>query len=249
MLILAFDTSTGKCSVALSEDGNIIRKSTSDAMGDHAQRLFLSIKDLFEETGRRLSEVNLIVAGTGPGSFTGIRVGLSAAHGLASSLKVPLAGVSGLDAIAARIFRRDVLACPILDARRGEVYAALYKGAVSAERITELKVWTLDELCGRLAESGRQIITAGSGCRRHRDLLEERLGARIGFRPEEDDTPGAESAALLVWERIKSGERLQGTAAPVYLRKSEAEIRSEVVRNERHHRENENGASGRSSGD
>ena len=127
MKILAIDTSTASGSIALLEDNQLIAETTTHIQKTHAERLLPSIKNLFDTIGARIEEVDGFALTTGPGSFTGLRIGLSTIKGLAWSLNKPVVGVSTLEAMAMNIPYADKPICPVLDARKKEVYAGIYK--------------------------------------------------------------------------------------------------------------------------
>jgi tRNA threonylcarbamoyladenosine biosynthesis protein TsaB len=193
MLILAFDTATDVATSALVSDGEVLGERTSRAV-----TLLEDVDALLRQAGAHTRELEGIAVGIGPGSFTGVRIGVATARGLALALGVPLAGVSTLDALAAGAPG----ALPVVDARRGEVFVLL----------EEPRVLTPDQL-----ELTSGIVCVGSGALRYRSVLEAG-GAQIP--PDQDDrhVPRARFHAALARE-FGPAEAVE----PMYLRVPDAD--------------------------
>jgi tRNA threonylcarbamoyladenosine biosynthesis protein TsaB len=191
--ILAFDTATRVATVALVRDGEVLGESTSQA--SHVLREAL---DLLEQAGTPLAALDGIVVGTGPGSFTGVRIGIAAAHGLALGLVVPVAGVSTLDALAAG----TPGALPVIDAGRREVFVPV-DGEPRALPPTEVPL-----------EPG--AVCVGDGARRYRDILEA-AGATV---PPDDSDAHLPRAGLHVALAHELGAA--DAVEPVYVRLPDA---------------------------
>ncbi len=126
MHILAIDTSTDTCSVAVLKDGEVLIETSQKVKAGHSGTILKLIDNVLNDSGIRKKDINLIAAGLGPGSFTGIRIGISTARGLAAAVKCEIRGVSTLDAVAANVPESDIHIMPVLDARKGEIFCALY---------------------------------------------------------------------------------------------------------------------------
>jgi tRNA threonylcarbamoyladenosine biosynthesis protein TsaB len=194
VLTLAFDTATSVATAALVRDGEVLGERASRAV-----RVLEDADTLLREAGAEPSELGGVVVGTGPGSFTGLRMGLAAARGLALALDVPVAGVSTLDALAAGAPG----ALPIVDAGRREVFTRLKGEPVSAPP-HELEL-----------EPGRLCV--GDGAVRYRDVLEQR-GAEVPPDDDERHRPRARFHAALATE-FGPAEEIE----PLYLRIPDAE--------------------------
>ena len=196
MLILAFDTATNRATSALVRDGEVLGERVSTA-----SRVLADADELLREAGLAQADVTHLAVGAGPGSFTGIRIGLAAARGLSFSLGVPVAGISTLDALAAGAPG----AVPVIDARRHEVFT-LGDGPVCLAP-TEL-------------ELAPGTVCVGDGAVRYRDVLEEK-GAEV---------PPDDSPLHVPWARHHAAlARDYGDAAavePIYLRLPDAVVRS-----------------------
>jgi tRNA threonylcarbamoyladenosine biosynthesis protein TsaB len=194
VLTLAFDTATSVATAALVRDGEVLGERASRAV-----RVLEDADELLREAGVKPSELGGVVVGTGPGSFTGLRMGLAAARGLAFALGVPVAGVSTLDALAAGAPG----ALPVVDAGRREIFTRVNGESVSAApQELELEPGTL---------------CVGDGAVRYRDVLEER-GAEVPPDDDERHRPRARFHAALASE-FGPAEEIE----PLYLRIPDAE--------------------------
>lgn len=175
--ILSIETSTAVCSVALSENSIITALKETDAGFSHAEKLTLFISDILNESGKTLHDLDAIAVSGGPGSYTGLRIGVSVAKGLCYALDKPLINIPTLDAMAsgaiANIFESDnCLYCPMIDARRMEVYTALFTHELQCLNPVEAVI--VDE--NFLAEEGRnkKIFLFGDGSGKCREILSNR---------------------------------------------------------------------------
>jgi tRNA threonylcarbamoyladenosine biosynthesis protein TsaB len=126
MHILAIDTTTDICSVAVLSDTEILKETSQKVKTGHIGAILLLIDEVLRTSGLRKKDINLIATGLGPGSFTGIRIGIATAKGLAAAINCEIWGVSTLDAVAANAPESDIHVMPVLDARKGEIFCALY---------------------------------------------------------------------------------------------------------------------------
>jgi tRNA threonylcarbamoyladenosine biosynthesis protein TsaB len=219
MILLAFDTSTATTVVALCRDGREPLEARDDPRPDerpgHATRLLPLAAKLLAAAGIDWSELERIAVGVGPGTFTGLRVGLATAHGLAQSLVVPLVGVSSLRALALGGPReRPVLAA--IDARRGEVFLAGYQGGMC---LLEPSPVAPAALSGVLAGTGvTDWLAIGDGAVRYREHF-ERLGAQV----PPDDAGGHRIAAPALCELATLAVDGEQPVMPDYLRAPDAQ--------------------------
>jgi tRNA threonylcarbamoyladenosine biosynthesis protein TsaB len=234
MLILAIETSTLTGSVALveaegREDGprrgeKILGEITLSTEETHSGRLMPAIDRLLMETSLTIHQVRGIALGLGPGSFTGLRIAVSTVKGLAFALKVPVVGVPTLDTVAHNLPYASTQVCPVLDARKKEVYAALFRGNGEGdlEKVSEDWVLSPEDLCSRITE---KTIFLGTGVEVYGEVLRERLGSLALFAPPELSLPRAVNVARLGLSSFKNGRTLDVSSfTPIYLRRSEAEI-------------------------
>jgi tRNA threonylcarbamoyladenosine biosynthesis protein TsaB len=238
MLILAIETSTQTGSVALVEaplpaEGSgggekIIGEHTLNLPGTHSERLMPSIHSLLQEASLSIGDVQGMALALGPGSFTGLRIGASTVKGLAYALRVPVAGIPTLDGLAHNVRFASSLICPILDARKKEVYAALFreKGNEELEKISADWVLSPEDLCSRICE---KTIFVGNGTEVYGEFLRARLGSQALFAPPELSLPRAVNIARLSLAKFRKGLTLDlFSFTPSYIRRSEAEIQYEA---------------------
>jgi tRNA threonylcarbamoyladenosine biosynthesis protein TsaB len=222
MRILAADTATMTCSVALLEEDVVAAEYSLTAGLNHSAWLMPTISRVFSDSGRGIADVDALAVAIGPGSFTGLRVGLAAMKGIAIAARKPLVGVDTLDALAYAFLFADQLVCPVLDARMGEVYAALYRplgGKLNKQG--EDMVLSVEELFRHVEEA---TIIFGTGASRHKEDIVKMLGDRAVFPNQGICAPRASRVAMLAAERLKRGQPDDPNALePIYLRKSEAE--------------------------
>lgn len=226
MKILSIDTSSKSGSIALLDDRSLISEWSVGDAGTHSNWLLRSLNAHLESAGCRLDEIDLFAADIGPGSFTGLRIGISALKGLAWPLGKKIAGVSTLASLAMNIPYSGRVVCPVLDARKGEVYAALYDtmsglprtvmpdSAISPEAL-------IREIKGRGLEG--DAIFLGSGLSVYMELLVEALRDAYAAPPHLWHIR-ASNVGLLAFEAAGAAVS-PAELAPVYLRKSEAELK------------------------
>ncbi|HBR17631.1 MAG: tRNA (adenosine(37)-N6)-threonylcarbamoyltransferase complex dimerization subunit type 1 TsaB [Deltaproteobacteria bacterium RIFCSPLOWO2_12_FULL_43_16] len=226
MKILAIDTSTASGSIALLEDNQLIAETTTHIQKTHAERLLPSIKNLFDTIGARIEEVDGFALTTGPGSFTGLRIGLSTIKGLAWSLNKPVVGVSTLEAMAMNIPYADKPICPVLDARKKEVYAGIYKFQdAECSCIMPDTAISPTALIERIQEP---TIFIGDGIQVFKSQISN-LKSQILIAPPHLWPIKASNIGLLAWEKFKSGLVDKPDIIRLnYLRPSEAEIKKTV---------------------
>lgn len=224
MRIVAIETATLAGGAALLDAGRLVGEYTLNIRVTHSERLMAVVNDLLRHAGWELEDLEGVAVSIGPGSFTGLRIGVSTAKGLALALGVPIAAVPTLDALAATLpFAGDPV-CPVLDARKGEIYASLYRWADGAMRreweYLALAPEVLSErLIGPVIFVGDAVETAG-------ELLRARLGPRARFAPPGRRLPSAATVAALGEALLAAGAGADVAAlAPLYLRPSEAELK------------------------
>jgi len=223
--ILALDTSSNYLSIALSKGDKILNNVHLEAPRDHLAKLLPMIDELLNAAAVNLLEIDVILVGTGPGSFTGLRIGVATAEGLAQSLNKNIIGISSLDAIARGIERDqehkyEGIVCTVVDAKRKEIYAKIFKQGESDSVPQVLDPVDLGNILKRYEE---RVVLAGDGLLLYGDLFKESLGERAVFARKELWYP---KATLLVGLSLKKRATLAyRNVRPIYIRKSEAEER------------------------
>lgn len=207
-LILCIETGTDICSVGLSRDGELISLRESDEGRDHARNVALFVDELLRENDIAAEELSAVAVGMGPGSYTGLRIGVSFAKGLCYGLQIPLVAVGSLDSMV-QVAREDheagiidvdnwndVVLCPMVDARRMEVYTQMFDtqglplNEVKAEIVTEesFKEW----------RNERQLVIFGNGAAKCREVLNDATYINV--------TPSARGLAALAHQRLEAGQ-------------------------------------------
>jgi tRNA threonylcarbamoyladenosine biosynthesis protein TsaB len=228
MLILALDSSTRVGSVALVSDGALEAEYTLSVQRTHAERLLPAIAQVLKDSGRVPADLDVVAVTRGPGSFTGIRIALATAKGLAYALRRPLVGVSTLSALAYGVARLADFACPLIDARRGEAYTAVYRtlSTGEAERVTDYLALPVRDLLDRLGKYEGRIAFTGDGAALHAGVIQSVLGERAVFPAEAVAALRGAWVAALAAARLTRGETdSPATLAPLYVRPAEAEVK------------------------
>lgn len=222
MNLLAVDTATPMASLALVTDDGV-SETFLRSRRTHARHVMSMIHALLGLSGRTITDIDGYAVGCGPGSFTGIRIGMSTVKGLAMALDRPVVGVSTLDALARQADGLADAVCAMIDARRGEVYAAFYRrGETGLNRISSEQVMVPEAIGEWLGDE--RCLCLGTGATLYRDLLTTRFGRHVTFAPEEMHYPRAVVIARLAQSRISQApaDSFLGIV-PTYLRKSDAE--------------------------
>jgi len=221
MIILAVDTATRTCSVALLDGDSLLAESLLYGQKHHSEKILGLIEGLFLNTGITGSQLDLIAVATGPGSFTGLRVGLSTAQGLALSLDKPLLGVSTLEVIAAQLLPSERI-CPMIDARKGQVYTCLYE----CEAQGRLKK-TVDDTVMRaeawVAGLEGAIVFAGNGACLYREKIQNAFHGTALFAPAAAGIPRASTLGCIARERAHQAQHHEPERiTPHYVRPPDA---------------------------
>ena len=224
MLILAFETSAKACSAALHDGQKLLAESYQNTGLTHSQTLMVMAEDLLKACGKTAAEVTHLAVAAGPGSFTGVRIGVSAAKGFAWGAELPVYGVSTLESMALSLGAMDGHVCCCMDARRKQVYNAVFlaeNGRLT--RISEDRAISLEELKQELSHIDGPIYLVGDGA----ELTFRTLGADLPeliMPPEHRRQQRASGVALAAIEAMNRGECADGAALqPNYLRMSQAE--------------------------
>ena len=224
MLILAFETSAKAASAALLEDGKLLGESYQNTGLTHSQTLMVMAENLLHQCGKTVNDVNAVAVAAGPGSFTGVRIGVAAAKGFAWGREIPCYGVSTLEAMALSFGGYQGYVCPCMDARRSQVYNALfYVNHGTLERKTPDRAISLADLGEELENLKEPIFLVGDGSNLCYNTLLERVPALV-LPAEHRMHQRAEGVALEGWRMAKEGDTVSGAElVPNYLRLSQAE--------------------------
>ena len=224
MLLLAFETSAKAASVALFDQGKLLGESYQNTGLTHSQTLMVMAEDLLKQCGHTPAEVQGVAVAEGPGSFTGVRIGVAAAKGFAWGGQIPCWGVSTLEAMAQGLGIYQGYVCPVMDARRQQVYNALFyvnQGALS--RVTEDRAIALSDLKLELQQLSEPVFLVGDGSNLCHTTLSGDVPGLV-LPPEHKMHQRAVGVGLAALAKIAAGEAGDGNSlTPNYLRLSQAE--------------------------
>lgn len=222
MKILSVDTSTATCSVGVADGDKLLAESVNSNGQTHVRHLMGMIHKTLGISGFSIREIDGFAVVTGPGTFTGLRIGIGTVKGLACALSRPVVGVTSLEALAAQADLPTKLVCPVIDARRGEVYYGLYETA-QAEPVPAgmHRVAPPSELVKSIRDSCQFI---GNGARLYAEIFAAALGPLFQFSPSCRDTICAKTLSRLALKKFqKRDTQKMPSVAPYYIRRSDAE--------------------------
>jgi len=225
MNILGIDSSGLVASVALQSDDKLVGEYTIHNKKTHSQTLLPMIHDMLEMADVSVKELDAIAIASGPGSFTGLRIGAATAKGLGGALSIPLIAVPTLEGLAYNLAGAEALVCPIMDARRQQTYTGLYDftdGRMNT--ILPQCVVMIEEIVDQINELGRRVIFLGDGVDVFRDYINEHVKVDYDFAPAMCNKQRASAVACLGQVLYEQG-RVENAAdhKPEYLRLSQAE--------------------------
>lgn len=236
MKVLALDSSGLVASVAIVCDDVLQAEYTINHKKTHSQTLLPMLEEVKQLIELDMSTVDAIAVACGPGSFTGLRIGSATAKGLGLALGKPLIGVPTLEGLAYQLYGTDKLVCPIMDARRNQVYTGIFEfvrsdcegadkeGTYSLETIEEQCAVDIHDIAAKLNTLGREVCLLGDGVPVFKDILSELLTVPYSFAPAHMNRQSAACLAALAQVYYKHG-RIESAAEhqPIYLRLSQAE--------------------------
>lgn len=245
MKIIGIDSSGLVASVAILEDNKLVAEYTVNNKKTHSQTLLPMLEEIVKSTGLDMKEADAIAIAAGPGSFTGLRIGSATVKGLGLALKKPIVPVSTVDALAYNLYGTDRLVCPIMDARRNQVYTGIFEfikkeladqsdnGMENAESIyneyhlnviKEACAVPIEEIAEALNETGREVIFLGDGVPVFAEQLRTLMKVPYSSAPAHLALQKAGCVAGLGMEKYKAGIYEAAAAhSPEYLRLSQAE--------------------------
>jgi len=223
MRILSIDTSARSCSAAVMDSSGLLAEITTVTGHTHSRQVMAMIHSVLELSGMGISRIDGFAFTKGPGSFTGLRIGISTILGLAAATRKPIVGVSGLDALALQSAAPDIAICPLIDAGKNEVYCARYRwdhGGLIRES-SERSVSPAEAIENIHAP----VLLTGSGAQRYRSLIQEQLGSLARFAPDDQGILKSATIARISLKRFETHDvddmfRME----PLYIRKPDAKI-------------------------
>lgn len=239
MKIIAMDSSGLVASVAVVEDDILIGEYNVQYKKTHSQTLLPMLDELKKMVELDLSTVDAVALAAGPGSFTGLRIGSATAKGLGLALDIPLVEIPTLDGLACNLYGSDKLVCPIMDARRNQVYTGIYEFTARKELPVSYELNALlpqcavsiEEIAKKCNELGREVIFLGDGVPVFEKKLAELMEVPYGFAPAHMNRQRAAAFGFLALSYLKEGKVVKaGDHAPEYLRLSQAERERQEAR-------------------
>ena len=229
MIILGVETATQQVGCAIGGVEGVLASFHATRGRRHAESLVPAIQFCCEQARVELSDVSVIAVDIGPGLFTGLRVGIATAKAMAQALRVPMIGLSSLDLLAYPVRYSGKLVAAVVDARRSEVFYALYRHVPGGiQRVTEPAVATPDDLASELMALGEECLAVGDGALRYADILGEVSHVELGTTATA--YPSARSVVELAHPRAIREEFVQPwEIEPLYLRKADAEVNFETL--------------------
>jgi len=228
--IAALDSSGLVASVAVIEDEVLVAEYTVNHKKTHSQTLLPMLDEIKRMVELDLGTLDAIAVSAGPGSFTGLRIGSATAKGLGLALNIPLVSVPTIDALAYNLYGTDKLVCPIMDARRNQVYTGIYESVRNADgtyvqrRILEQCAIGIEEIVKELNGIGREVIFLGDGVPVFKEQLAQLMKVPYSFAPANMNRQHAAAVAVLGMQLYQQGKAESATAhKPEYLRVSQAE--------------------------
>ncbi|MDE4542504.1 tRNA (adenosine(37)-N6)-threonylcarbamoyltransferase complex dimerization subunit type 1 TsaB [Thermoanaerobacterium sp. R66] len=204
MKVLAIDSSSKTATVALVDESGLIGEFSINHLR-HSVILMPMMDELLKMAEVKKEEITHIAVCEGPGSFTGLRIGAATAKGLAQSLDVPIVGVSSLDALAYNVGEYNGIICPIIDALRGNVYTAFYKGGSELSRLKDVSLEEVEVVLDIAKVYGEEVLFVGDGTIAYKDTLKSALPDAI-FASPINNISRASSVGMMALKKISKGE-------------------------------------------
>ena len=220
MLILSLDSTATTASTALVKDGKVLSEYTVNAGNTHSVTLLPMIENMLKMTGTALSDIDVFAASVGPGSFTGVRIGTSTIKGLAFGRDIPCVGVSTLEALAYNLHGTGGIICPCMNARRGQVYTAIFEDGDTVKRLTDDMAISIEELESILSNFEGEVHFTGDGYFLVSHLSDKKTQERLTLQSAVNVACVAEK---IYNEAEDKSVFTHASLNPTYLRKPQAE--------------------------
>ena len=237
MIILSIDSSTPVAGIAVSDGMQLMGEITLNTKNTHSEKLMPLVQHLLNELELTVKDLDAIAVTQGPGSFTGLRIGMATAKGLAQGAGKKLIAVPTLDCLAQNLVHYPGVICPIMNAQKKQVYTAIYRSTSDGlERLSDYQASAVDQLAAQLNELNEDVWFVGDGVAAFGDVFRELLGTRCRFADGNHILPRAGSLAMLAAKRAEA-EQFDDLfeAELIYIRKSEAEVQWEARQQNQQH--------------
>ena len=219
MIIVGMDTSSVNATVAVMNDKKLIGEYLISNDRTHSQIIMPLLEDLLKKCGLRINDADVFATAIGPGSFTGVRIGMASVKTLAQMCEKPIIGVSSLESLSYNFSFYDGVVCPIIDARHKDVYNALFEKGI---RLCEDRIVNIDELFVELGD--RKVMFCGDGAVAYKDIIEEKNPGSWQIAPASVCMQKASSLCQAAYDRaVREDYDNVYSLVPMYLRQSQAE--------------------------
>lgn len=224
MTILAIDSSAKAASVCIANEEKIIGEFFINTSLTHSQTLMPMTEQLLKNTELTIDDVDAIAVNAGPGSFTGVRIGVAAAKGLAFPKNLPCVSVSTLESMAYNLLGTDCVVCAVMDARCSQVYNAMFRiKGETVERLTDDRALSLSDLLLKFKQTDERILIVGDGAEITYDFLKNEASNAV-LAPKNRRTQTASSVALAAFQKLFEGKtQTAAELMPIYLRLPQAQ--------------------------
>lgn len=222
MIYLGIETANAPLSVAVVKDGKVIAEIVQNNKVTHSNGAMPAVEEVLQKAKITAAELDAIAVSQGPGSYTGVRIGVTIAKTLAWTLQIPLVGVSSLQALASNASLYSGLICPIVDARRQHVYTALYEGLTLEEIMVDTHE-SIEDLCIKLKAFARPVLFVGTDVDSYWETIEKQLGHLAIRAPKALDLPRASQIVQIAMEQELPDASAAHHFVPQYKRIAEAE--------------------------
>ncbi|MBX7311387.1 tRNA (adenosine(37)-N6)-threonylcarbamoyltransferase complex dimerization subunit type 1 TsaB [Clostridium chauvoei] len=223
MIVLSIDSSSKVATAAIVKDDSLIGEYTLNNKKEHSILIMDMVEMLLKDNNLDIDDIDAFVVSKGPGSFTGLRIGMATVKGLSFGSNKPYISVSSLDALAYSLICFDGIICPIMDALRDSVYTCLYKNEDgNLKAITDYDALDLSDLVALLKEKNEKVIFTGDGLEKHKEFLKDNLPNAF-FAPNHLSIIRASSLGELGLKMLLEGKSDDINSSPFYLKKPQAE--------------------------
>lgn len=223
MKVLSIDSASKVATVALLDDANLIAEYTVNNKLEHSTLIMDIVDNLLSNSNLDINDIDGFVVSKGPGSFTGLRIGMATVKGLSLGSNKPYISISSLDALAYSLVNFDGIICPIMDALRNSVYTCLYKGeGGDLKTLLDYSALEIEELIDLLKEKDEKVIFTGDAVNKHRDYILEKLPNAL-FAPIHLNIIRSSSLGELGLKKLLNNEKDDLNSSPFYLKKPQAQ--------------------------
>lgn len=224
MKIFAVDTCCMAATAAVMDEERLLAQTVVNHKKTHSQKMMPQIETMLEQAEIDIADIDFFAAAVGPGSFTGVRIGVATVKALAQAVGKPCIAVSTLEALANQLSVFSGILCPILDARREQVYNALFYGDDRIERICPDRALALEALLNELKKWNEPVMFMGDGTFAYQEIIQKQLGERAKFAQRMLNMNLAASVCEVAYQKAICGETISyGELVPAYVRLSQAE--------------------------